>query len=112
MANIRKEGEKNASAGNRQRPTGEMSNRGQLPSGGMQGMLSHDLPEGEALVWVKTKEFIKPKKIKTGLTDGNYTVILEGLEEGDELVTGEVIQKKEEQKKQQSPFMPSRPGRK
>jgi len=85
-----------------------------MPTGGMgmQGASLRNLPKGESLIWVKTEDFIRPKRIKTGLSDGNNTVVLEGLEEEDEVVTGEVVQKKNKQTNKQSPFIPSRPSRK
>ncbi len=98
------------------RPMPGGTSRGQIPTGamrtgGMQGMLSRDLPDGEALVWVKTEKLIRPKRIKTGLSDGSYTTIIEGLDEGEEVVTGENKKKKEQNGEQKSPFLPSRPPR-
>ena len=37
------------------------------------------------------KMTLKPVQIKTGINDGVFTQLLEGLNEGDEIVTGEVI---------------------
>ncbi len=93
-------------------------NRSNTPTGtgsrntrGMQGMVSKDLPKGESMVWVKTEDFIRPARIKTGLSDDTYVVLLEGLEEGDEVISSEITEKKKESENQKSPFMPSRPGR-
>lgn len=107
MANRNKKGAPESKPGGvsgRQMPSGGMK------TGGMKGMFSRDLPDGEALVWLKTEEFIRPKRIKTGLSDGSYTTILEGLEEGEVIVTGETMKNKKEQgEEQKSPFMPSKP---
>ena len=78
---------------------------------GRPNMFSNDLADGEAIVWVKSDDFIMPKKIKTGLSDGTNTVILDGLQKGDQVVSGENITTKKEQKEetQNSPFMPGPP---
>ncbi len=107
MANRNKKGAPGSMPGGvsrKQMPPGGMK------TGGMKGMFSRDLMDGEALVWIKTEELIRPKRIKTGLSDGSYTTILEGLEEGEVIVTGETMKNKKEQgEEQKSPFMPSRP---
>jgi HlyD family secretion protein len=50
--------------------------------------------QGRATVWVEEDGFVRPVRIRTGLTDGIHTEVaevLEGtLEEGTEVVTGEV----------------------
>lgn len=73
---------------------------------------SASLQKGEALVWVKKDNVIMPRKIKTGLSNGTYITILEGLNEGDEIVLSEKVVKKAEEKESESesPFMPKRPG--
>lgn len=96
-----------------QRKKSENTARGidKRPNGGAkQGMFSRDLPDGEAIIWVKTEDLIKSKRIKTGLSDGTSIVVLEGLNEDEEVITDEVYKKKKEQKSQKSPFMPARPG--
>lgn len=103
MAKREKESDSNVSE-SRHKPPRDM------PSGGTQGTISQDLSDGEALIWVKTEDFIRPQRIKTGLSDGTNVAVLEGLDENDEVITSEVLQKKKEQKAQQSPFMPERPG--
>jgi HlyD family secretion protein len=45
----------------------------------------------QATVWERDHGFLRPIKVRIGLTDGNMTEILEGeVREGDEVVTGEV----------------------
>lgn len=44
--------------------------------------------EGEALVYLLQGEEIIPKIVKTGLNDGIYTEILDGIDEGQTLVVG------------------------
>lgn len=90
---------------------GNSNEKIQRPNGGSKPeMFSHNLSKGEAIIWVKTEDFIKPQRIKTGLSDGTNITVLEGLNENEEVITGEVIKKKKEQESQQSPFMPGRPG--
>ena len=84
----------------------------QKPAGFNPVNLSASLQKGEALVWVKKDNVIMPRKIKTGLSNGTYITILEGLNEGDEIVLSEKVVKKAEVKESESesPFMPKRPG--
>ncbi len=67
-------------------------------------------------VWIMSKDGkISRVYIKTGLTDGINTEIVEGLQEGDVVLTGnttgiETDQSANETTKTTSPFMPRRPG--
>jgi HlyD family secretion protein len=66
------------------------------------------------LVWVKSGNNIHPVRIKTGIDDDINVVILSGLKEGDEVVTGlssQVNKKDEKQLNNESPFMPRPPSR-
>jgi HlyD family secretion protein len=66
------------------------------------------------LVWVKSGNNIHPARIKTGIDDDINVVILSGLKEGDEVVTGlssSVNKKDEKQINNESPFMPRPPSR-
>ncbi len=59
-----------------------------------------------SLVWVKRGDEIIPKKITTGISDGNFLEVKEGIAENDEVITG--IEKDPDNKKQtKNPFMPS-----
>ncbi|MEK7448287.1 MAG: efflux RND transporter periplasmic adaptor subunit, partial [Planctomycetota bacterium] len=61
-------------------------------------------------VFINTPEGLQKIFIKTGLTDGSFTEILEGnLSEGQEILTG--IMEKEEKKMLTNPFNPSRQSR-
>lgn len=47
-------------------------------------------PTNRALVWVQAGEFVRPVRIRTGLSDGNRTEVLQGdLKEGEQVVIGE-----------------------
>lgn len=67
-------------------------------------------------IWIKSGNSLIPKQIKTGVGDGIHTIVTEGLNIGDEIVTG-VIQKtngnvpaEEKMNGETSPFMPQPPG--
>jgi HlyD family secretion protein len=47
-------------------------------------------PHDRATLWVEDGEFVRPVRVKTGLTDGAMTEILSGeIQDGDAVVTGE-----------------------
>ena len=70
----------------------------------------------QKIVWVKDGDKLLPKHIVIGKTDGIHTAIIEGLNAGEEIVTG-ILQKTNGDKSEaqangngeSSPFMPKRP---
>ena len=45
-----------------------------------------------SVIWVKDGEYVRPVEVKTGTTDGaNTAVTAENLQEGQEIITGEVV---------------------
>lgn len=70
----------------------------------------------QKIVWVKDGDKLLPKNIVIGQTDGIHTAIIEGLNAGEEIVTG-IAQKTNGDKPEaqangngeSSPFMPKRP---
>jgi len=55
-------------------------------------------------VWLKDGQFVRPIEVKLGISDGSQTVIrAETLQEGQEVVTGEVESAKAGT---QNPFLP------
>jgi HlyD family secretion protein len=63
-------------------------------------------------VWLKTDSGIAVREIKTSLSDGVYTVVTEGLNQGDAVVLSIVQGKKEKDNTPASnPLMPTPPGR-
>lgn len=60
-------------------------------------------------VYVLRGEEPVPMKVKTGITDGIYTEVTEGLNEGDEVITNVNIQQSPSGAAR-NPFMPSSPG--
>lgn len=71
---------------------------------------------GEKVVWLQTAEGLVPKIIKTGVSDGIYMEIKEGLPEGSRLVVGvqraRVAAAAEGNGGESNPFIPPRPGQK
>lgn len=63
-------------------------------------------------VWVYDGKKMLPKRVNTGLSDGNFTEIKSGLSAGEEVVTLIKEQQSSEpgEKKVTSPFIPKRPG--
>ena len=43
---------------------------------------------GMKSVWVQTTEGLKSKNVRTGISDGIYTEVMEGVQVGEQVVTG------------------------
>lgn len=68
--------------------------------------------EPEHKVWVKEGKTIKPVPVEIGITDGYFTEIVSGqLTEGQEVVTGILVEGTQGQERKVNPFMPRLPGR-
>lgn len=71
---------------------------------------------GEKVAWIQTAEGIIPKVIKTGVSDGIYIEIKEGIEEGTHIVVGirrsRINSAPSKNGEESNPFMPPRPGQK
>ncbi len=71
---------------------------------------------GKRSVWVKTGNTISQRTISIGTSDGINIQILDGLEEGTDVVTGisqqSAMAPPTEPNGESSPFMPKRPGKK
>ena len=109
---IRKKRENwNRQAGNRMmnRPGGMGGMTGNGPGGWEHGNGDHAKPGPMGIIWIKEGETIKPKRVKTGLSDGSYTEV-EGrnLKEGQEVLIGTLTQGNgnNSQQTQQNPFAP------
>ena len=71
--------------------------------------------KGEKVVWLQTAEGIVSKVIKVGVSDGIYTEVKEGIQEGSRLIVGVQRNKKivpQGGNEESNPFMPPRPGQK
>jgi HlyD family secretion protein len=65
--------------------------------------VASDKPSRRTL-WVKAGDFVRPVDISAGISDGANTVVSgEGLHEGDEAITGEIVAAKDDVK---NPFLP------
>jgi HlyD family secretion protein len=64
-----------------------------------------------AYIWIKKGEELFPKKVKTGLSDGNFTEVSGDIKEGDEVVIGQGSgTASSANQAAKSPFMPQMPG--
>ena len=80
-----------------------------------QNTLAPQTGKGEKVVWLQTAEGIVPKVIKVGVSDGIYTEVKEGIQEGSRLIVGVQRNKKivpQGGNEESNPFMPPRPGQK
>ena len=80
-----------------------------------QTTLAPQTGKGEKVVWLQTAEGIVPKVIKVGVSDGIYTEVIEGIQEGSRLIVGVQRNKKivpQGGNEESNPFMPPRPGQK
>jgi HlyD family secretion protein len=88
--------------------------RGGIPSGGAppSGM-SPEMPSGSKIVWIKDGNAISPKRITVGMSSMNMTEVIDGLSDGDEIVTDFTAENSgmpAGNQMERSPFMPQPPG--
>ncbi len=114
---IKKKREKWAAQGGRG-GSGGMSGGMPGTGGGMQGAPQGgtrswgDRPRRSdfGMVWVKTGDSIKPRRVHTGLSDGLNTEVTGKINAGDEVITGStsptVAATGQQQQQQQNPFAP------
>ena len=75
------------------------------------------MQEGEptadhTVVWLKRGDDMMPRPVKTGMSDGAYKIIEQGVQVGDSVVlSAQFVTKEKEVKKGENPFMPGPPGR-
>ena len=84
-----------------------------LEQEGMAIQTNSELEWGMGILWILEDDQPVPKKVKTGLSDGNFTEISsKDFRAGDLVITGLNSEVKASDGNQQaSPFMPSRPGK-
>lgn len=69
-------------------------------------------PADMEMVWVKNGNDIKPRPVKTGMSDVAYKIVEQGLQAGDSVVlSAQYVAKEKQTKKGENPFMPGPPGR-
>jgi HlyD family secretion protein len=84
-------------------PAAEMGSRSRAQAGG-RGMARHEQSTSERTVYVLSGSHPKPVQIKTGISDGVATEVVEGLKEGDRVVTAEMASKAQSASTPANPF--------
>jgi HlyD family secretion protein len=83
------------------------------PPQGERPQMQDGMSAGEHnMVWVKNGENMMPRPVKTGMSDGAYRIIEQGVQAGDSVVlSAQYVAKEKAVKKGENPFMPGPPGR-
>lgn len=83
------------------------------PPQGERPQMQDGMSAGEHnMVWVKNGDNMMPRPVKTGMSDGAYRIIEQGVQAGDSVVlSAQYVVKEKEKKTGENPFMPSPPGR-
>ena len=64
------------------------------------------------MIWIKKGDTLTPRRVRLGLSDGSYTQVTGKIEEGEEVVTGQINkQQTTKTSTQQNPFAPQMTGR-
>ena len=75
------------------------------PSCQMESKTETGSKERKATIWLKDGDFVRPLEVKAGISDGaNTSVTADGLQEGQEVVIGEVVANSQAATK--NPFVP------
>ena len=91
-----------------EKPDGE---RPEPPQGDMSQM-EGKAAESHSMVWLKKGNDMMPRPVKTGMSDGAYKIIEQGLQAGDSVVlSAQFVAKEKAKKTGDNPFMPSPPGK-
>ncbi len=65
-----------------------------------------------SVVWIKVGDDMTPRPVKTGMTDGAYKIVEEGLQAGELVVlSAQFVAKEKAKKTGENPFMPGPPRR-
>ena len=95
-----------------QHPGGSMNASGQ--SGMQQGSSGSEMVRRKnfGTIWIKTGDSLKPRRVRTGISDGLNTEIMGRIKEGEEVVVsmtnGQTAQSSTQQQTQ-NPFVPQPP---
>ena len=83
------------------------------PPQGERPQMQDGMSVGEhIMVWVKNGDNMMPRPVKTGMSDGAYRIIEQGVQAGDSVVlSAQYVAKEKAVKKGENPFMPGPPGR-
>jgi HlyD family secretion protein len=85
-------------------PAAEMGSRSPSSSRGGRGMGGRERTSSERTVYVLSGSQPKPVQIKTGISDGVVTEVVEGLKEDDSVVTAEIAAKSQPASTPANPF--------
>jgi HlyD family secretion protein len=104
----------NAGNANNANNANNAGGQGRVAGGGMQGSMQGAAGGGEVrrrgsfgMVWVKVGDSLKPRRVRTGATDGLNTEVRGKIEEGDEVVLSmTTAQGTQASQQQQNPFAP------
>ena len=108
-------GSGNGTGGGAGNGTGGGQGRGNAGNAGMQGNMQGSSGGGEnrrrgsfGMVWVKVGDSLKPRRVRTGITDGLNTEVKGKIEEGEEVVVGMITAQTTQTgpQQQQNPFAP------
>ncbi len=93
-----------------EKPEGQMP---EPPQGERPQMQPDQMPSSNpTMVWVKKGDNMMPRSVKTGMSDGAYKIIEQGVQAGDSVVlSAQYVVKEKAVKKGENPFMPGPPGR-
>ena len=70
------------------------------------------MEESHSMVWVKKGGDMMPRPVKSGMSDGAYRIVEQGLQAGDSVVlSAQYVEKGKAKKNGSNPFMPGPPGR-
>ena len=86
--------------------------QGPMPQGERPQMDGQMPSASPSMVWVKKGDDMMPRPVTTGLSDGAYKSIEQGLQAGDSVVlSAQSVVKQKDKKKGENPFMPGPPGK-
>ena len=92
-----------------EKPDGQMP---EPPQGERPEMDEKAMSGSHNMVWIKKGDNMMPRPVKTGMSDGAYRIIEQGVQAGDSVVlSAQYVVKQKAAKKGENPFMPSPPGR-
>ena len=92
-----------------EKPDGQMP---EPPQGERPEMDEKAMSGSHNMVWIKKGDNLMPRPVKTGMSDGAYKIIEQGVQAGDSVVlSAQYVVKEKAVKKGENPFMPGPPGR-
>ena len=92
-----------------EKPDGQMP---EPPQGERPEMDEKAMSGSHNMVWIKNGDNMMPRPVKTGMSDGAYKIIEQGVQAGDSVVlSAQYVVKEKAVKKGENPFMPGPPGR-